>query len=63
MFFNTWIYFFELFICKVLELGFSYKVMIYLYIFFGLGPELEIDQASQPSALPCPPNLAWKDKY
>jgi len=28
----------------------------------GLGPELEIKQASQPFALLCPPNLAWKDK-
>jgi len=28
----------------------------------GLGPELEIEQASQPLALLCPPNLARKDK-
>jgi len=28
----------------------------------GLGPELETEQASQPLALLCPPNLAWKDK-
>ncbi len=28
----------------------------------GLGPELEIKQASQPLALICPPNLARKDK-
>jgi hypothetical protein len=36
--------------------------MIYFLIFFGLGSELEIDQASWPSAPPCPPNLAQKDK-
>jgi hypothetical protein len=30
--------------------------------FFGLGPELETDQASQPATPPCPPNLARKDK-
>ncbi len=28
----------------------------------GLGPELEPEQASQPLAPLCPPNLAWKDK-
>jgi len=28
----------------------------------GLGSELETEQASQPLALLCPPNLAWKDK-
>ncbi len=28
----------------------------------GLGPELETEQASQPLALICPPNLARKDK-
>jgi hypothetical protein len=28
----------------------------------GLGPKLEIEQASRPLALLCPPNLAWKDK-
>jgi len=31
-------------------------------IFFGLGLELETDQASQPLAPPCPLNLAWEDK-
>jgi len=30
--------------------------------FLGLGPELEIEQASQPFALFCPSNLARKDK-
>ncbi len=30
--------------------------------FLGLGPELETEQASQPLALLCPPNLAQKDK-
>jgi hypothetical protein len=30
--------------------------------FLGLGPELETEQASQPLALLCPPNLARKDK-
>jgi hypothetical protein len=38
---------FELFICKVLRLGFFYyKIMTYFFIFFGLGLELEIDQTS-----------------
>jgi hypothetical protein len=36
--------------------------MIYFLIFFGLSPELEINQAFQPPAPPCPPNLIWKDK-
>ncbi len=63
MFCNTCILFFELFMCKVLGLGFFYyKVMIYFLIFFGLGLELETYQASQPLAPPCPPNLARKDK-
>ncbi len=31
-------------------------------IFFGLGPELETDQVSQPLAPPCPPNLARNNK-
>jgi hypothetical protein len=30
--------------------------------FFGLSPEVESDQAPQPLALLCPPNLARKDK-
>ncbi len=30
--------------------------------FLGLGPELEIEQASQPLALLCPPNLVREDK-
>jgi hypothetical protein len=49
--------------CKVLKLGFFYyKVMIYFLIFFYLGPELETDQVSQPSAPPCPLDLARKEK-
>jgi hypothetical protein len=49
--------------CKVLGLGFFYyKVINYFLIFFCLGPELEIDQASQPPAPPCPPNLVRRDK-
>ncbi len=41
--------FFELFMCKVLKLGFfSYKVMIIFLIFFGLGLELETNEAFQP---------------
>ncbi len=36
--------------------------MIYFFLFFGLSSELEIDQAFQPPAPPCPPNLTWKDK-
>jgi hypothetical protein len=47
MFCNIYILFFEMFMCKVLMLGFIYyKVMIYFFIFFGLGPELETDQVS-----------------
>jgi hypothetical protein len=56
-------FFLELFMCKVLRLGFFYyKLMIYFFIFFGLGPELETNQASQPLAPLCPSNLARKDK-
>ncbi len=59
MFCNTCILFFELFMCKVLGLGFFYyKILIFKKIFFGLGPKLEIDQAFQPSTPPCPPNMA-----
>jgi hypothetical protein len=36
--------------------------MIFFSIFFGLSSKLEIDQVSQPSTPPCPPNLARKDK-
>ncbi len=55
--------FFYYFICKALGLGFFYyKVMIFFFIFFGLSPKFETNQASQPPAPPCPPNLAWKDK-
>jgi hypothetical protein len=36
--------------------------MIYFFIFFGLGLELETDQVFQPLTPLCPPNLAWKDK-
>jgi hypothetical protein len=46
MFCNTYILFYEFFMCKVLGLGFFlHKVMIYFFIVFGLGPELETDQA------------------
>jgi hypothetical protein len=32
--------------CKVVVLGFFYyKLMIYFFIFFGLGPKLETDYA------------------
>jgi hypothetical protein len=49
--------------CKVLGLGFlNYKIMIFFWIFFGLGPELKTNEVFYPSAPPCPPNLAWKDK-
>jgi len=46
MFYNTYIFFFVLFMCKVLGLRFFYyKSMIFLLIFFGLGPKLETDQS------------------
>jgi hypothetical protein len=49
MFCNTYILFFELFMCKVLGLKFfNYKLMIYFLIFFGLGSKLETDLVSQP---------------
>jgi hypothetical protein len=34
--------------------------MIYFFIFFGLGLELETNQSFQPPTSPCPPNLARK---
>jgi hypothetical protein len=37
-------------------------ILFFKLSFFSLGLELEIDQASQPSAPPCPLNLARKDK-
>jgi hypothetical protein len=36
--------------------------MIFLKIFFGLGLELETDDAFQPSAPPCPLNMVQNDK-
>ncbi len=33
-----------------------------IFSFFGLGSEVESDQAFQPLAFLCPPNLALKDK-
>jgi len=37
-------------------------ILFFELSFLGLGPELETEQASQPLALLCPPNLAQKDK-
>jgi hypothetical protein len=37
-------------------------ILFFELSFLGLGPELETEQASEPLALLCPPNLAWKDK-
>jgi hypothetical protein len=37
-------------------------ILFFELSFLGLGPELETEQASQPLALLCPPNLARKDK-
>jgi hypothetical protein len=57
MFCNTY-NFFQLFMCKVLGLGFFYyKARNYSFIFFGLGLELETNQAFQPLTPPCPPNM------
>jgi len=36
--------------------------MTLFFIIFGLGWELETNQASQPPAPPCPPNMVQKDK-
>jgi hypothetical protein len=38
------------------------RILFFELSFFGLGLKLESDQALQPLALLCPPNLAWKDK-
>jgi hypothetical protein len=38
------------------------SILFFELSFFGLGPEHESDQAPQPLALLCPPNLARKDK-
>jgi hypothetical protein len=47
--------------CKVLGLGlFFYKIS--LNFFFGLGPKLETDQASEPPTPPCPLNMVQRDK-
>jgi hypothetical protein len=46
-----------------LGLGFCfYKVMIYFFIFFGLGSKLETNQASQSPAPPCRLDLARTNK-
>jgi len=37
-------------------------ILFFELSFFGLSSKLETDQASQPLAPPCPPNLAQKDK-
>jgi len=37
-------------------------ILFFELSFFGLGPEHESDQAPQPLALLCPPNLVRKDK-
>jgi len=37
-------------------------ILLFELSFLGLGPELETEQASQPLALLCPPNLTRKDK-
>jgi hypothetical protein len=37
-------------------------ILFFELSFLDLGPELEIEQASQPLALLCPPNLVRKDK-
>ncbi len=63
MFCNTCILVFELFMCKVLRLRFfSYKVMIYFFIFSGLSLELQTNHVFQSSAPPCPLNLVQMDK-
>jgi len=37
-------------------------ILFFKLSFLGLGPKLEPEQASQPLAPLCPPNLARKDK-
>jgi hypothetical protein len=37
-------------------------ILFFDLFFFGLGPEVESNQATQPLTLLCPPNLARKDK-
>jgi hypothetical protein len=41
---------------------FNTCILFFELLFFVLGPEHESDQAPQPLALLCPPNLAQKDK-
>jgi hypothetical protein len=45
--------------CKFIRLGFFLlQSNDFFLIVFSLGSKLETDQASQPSALPYPPNVA-----
>jgi hypothetical protein len=52
MFCNTYILFFEFFMCKVLRLGFFYYNIIFIFFNFGLGPELETDLGLSPTGTP-----------
>jgi hypothetical protein len=49
-------------VCDCVILCFDTYILFFKLSFFGFGPELETDQASQPLPPPCPPNLARKDK-
>jgi hypothetical protein len=50
-------------VCDEVNLCFAIPAFCFLnFDFLGLGLELETEQASQPLALFCPPNLARKDK-
>jgi len=50
-------------VCESMILCFAIPAFCFFELsFLGLGLELETEQACQPLALLCPPNLAWKDK-
>jgi len=50
-------------VCDEVSLCFAIPAFCFFnFHFLGLGQELETEHTSQPLALLCPPNLAWKDK-
>jgi len=50
-------------VCESMILCFAIPTFCFFELsFLGLGPELETEQAFQPLAFLCPPNLARKDK-
>jgi hypothetical protein len=64
LFCYTYILLWDFFTYKVLRLGIFYFLNkdLFSFIIFGLGPQLETNQGSQPQTPPCPLNMVWKDK-